>query len=233
MKSDLALTQPEAHSMNPLEMVQAAIERQIDPAALKQIMDLAERWEANQARKAFYAAMKKFKDNPPEIRKNGTGHNNAKYATLDHACDQIIPALASVGITHKWRVSIVESKISVTCVLTHELGFSDPEPPTIEAMADKSGGKNDIQAIGSAIKYLERYTLFAATGLDDGSKDDDGAAGAVKDGDEWIMAMEGAGTREEILRVYGEAYKGACKVGELDRAKAYIAFKDKRIKEMK
>jgi len=42
------------------------------------------------------------------------------------------------------------------------------------ASPDSSGGKNSIQAIGSTISYLERYTFMAATGLAAKGMDDDG-----------------------------------------------------------
>ena len=48
------------------------------------------------------------------------------------------------------------------------------ESTTLEAAADQSGGKNAIQAIGSTVTYLERYTLLALTGLAT-HEDDDGA----------------------------------------------------------
>jgi hypothetical protein len=46
----------------------------------------------------------------------------------------------------------------------------------MEAAADISGSKNQIQAIGSAVTYLERYTLFASYGLASKDQDDDGKA---------------------------------------------------------
>lgn len=41
----------------------------------------------------------------------------------------------------------------------------------MSASADTSGSKNSIQAIGSTITYLQRYTLFSILGL--ASTDDD------------------------------------------------------------
>src|SRR5690606_35194749 len=61
---------------------------------------------------------------------------------------------------------------SVTCVITHELGHS--ERTTLSAAPDESGGKNSIQAVGSTVTYLQRYTLMAATGLAAKDMDDDG-----------------------------------------------------------
>ena len=67
--------------------------------------------------------------------------------------------------------------MSVTCTLTHEQGHS--ESVTLSAPFDTSGSKNAIQAIGSTITYLERYTLLAITGLSASDMEDDGAKGGA------------------------------------------------------
>ena len=54
-------------------------------------------------------------------------------------------------------------KIKVTCTITHEMGHS--ESTSLSADPDTSGSKNPIQAIGSTISYLERYTILALCGL--------------------------------------------------------------------
>jgi ERF superfamily len=60
----------------------------------------------------------------------------------------------------------------VTCILTHQMGHS--EETTLAGAPDNSGSKNSIQAIGSTVTYLERYTLLAATGLAAANGDNDG-----------------------------------------------------------
>ena len=48
------------------------------------------------------------------------------------------------------------------------------ECTSLSAFPDESGGKNSIQAIGSTVSYLERYTLLSITGLSTQDQDDDG-----------------------------------------------------------
>jgi hypothetical protein len=50
------------------------------------------------------------------------------------------------------------------------------ESTSLTAAPDTSGSKNSIQAVGSTITYLERYTLLALTGLAAQGQDDDGQA---------------------------------------------------------
>lgn len=173
----VAVVQP-----NPLAMVADAIQRGTDPATIKALMDLADRYEATEARKAFVAALNQFKADPPTLTKNravsfGQGKTSYMHATLDQVSGVIGAALSKVGISHRWDTEQLDGgMIRVTCVLTHALGHS--ERTTLQASPDTSGSKNSIQAVGSTVTYLQRYTLLAATGMavQDGT-DDDGRQG--------------------------------------------------------
>ena len=174
--------QPEtevAVSPGPNAVVMMAMQKGYDPAFIEKMMDLQERHEANEARKAYHKAMAAFKANPPKIwrdlqvkyeGKNTTGWN---HADLGKASEAIGGGLAGHGLNHSWKTEPQEDgKIKVTCFITHELGHN--ESTWLVSAPDKTGSKNDIQAIGSAIFYLERYTLFAITGLAPVRMDDDG-----------------------------------------------------------
>jgi hypothetical protein len=66
-------------------------------------------------------------------------------------------------------------RISVTCILSHRDGHS--EETTLSGPPDASGNKNAIQAIGSTLTYLQRYSLVQALGLAAANDDDGRAAG--------------------------------------------------------
>jgi hypothetical protein len=74
-----------------------------------------------------------------------------------------------------WRTSQPEGSVTVTCEISHSLGHS--ESTSLTAPPDNSGSKNTIQAIGSTVSYLERYTILALTGLATFDMDNDGNAG--------------------------------------------------------
>lgn len=179
----VALAPPQA--LTPMAMIDKAIEKGVSVEQLGQLMDLQMRWEANEAKKAFIVAMNRFKENPPEITKNkrvsyGKGDNATTYdhATLDHVCQSVSSALSKQGISHRWKTS-TDPKIRVTCILTHGLGHS--EETTLDAGPDTSGGKNAIQAIGSTVSYLQRYTLLASVGLAPKGVDDDAQGASTLD----------------------------------------------------
>lgn len=164
--------------MTPAHMLQIAVERGADLDQLQKFMDLNDRYQAGEARKAYVAAMARFKANPPEIIKSklvSYGNTSYRHALLSDVCSAAIKGLADVGISHSWDITQNASLITVSCILTHEQGHS--ERVTMTAGADTSGQKNAIQAIASAVSYLERYTLLAATGLAAQEQtDDDGRA---------------------------------------------------------
>lgn len=174
----------EVAAVTPAQMLQIAVERGADLDKLEKLMQLQERWEANEARKSFVAALNAFKSSPPTISKNkhvtyGEGSKKTEYdhATLDNVVNVIAPALSSHGLTHRWSTDQGEGGIAVTCTLTHAQGHS--ESVTLRAPADQSGGKNNIQAIASTVTYLQRYTLLSITGLAVQGMDTDGAFESV------------------------------------------------------
>ena len=167
----------------PATMLQIAVQRGASIEQMQQLMDLQERHERNEARKAFVVALNQFKANPPDVVKNkqvkfqtSKGITEYRHATLDQVSGVIGAALASHGISHRWDVEQLEGgRIKVTCILTHALGHSERVP--LVASPDDSGSKNSIQSVGSTITYLQRYTLLSATGMAVQDSDDDGAGG--------------------------------------------------------
>ena len=159
-----------------LEMV---IQKGADLQTIEKFMDLQERHEKNEARKAYVVAMTAFKKNPPEILKQTTvsfdttkGTTSYKHASLDHVTEQINASLSEHGLFASWSQSQSESEITVTCKITHSLGHS--EETSLTAGSDLSGNKNAIQGLGSTISYLQRYTILALTGLAAKGMDTDG-----------------------------------------------------------
>lgn len=167
----------------PMGMIQTAIERGASVEQLTQLLALQERYDATEARKAFVVALNAFKSKPPTISKNKSvkyGNTAYKHATLDHVSAIIGESLAKVGISHRWETEQKDGGlIVVTCILTHALGHTERVP--LQAMPDTSGSKNSIQAVGSTVSYLQRYTLLAATGMATEEQDDDGMQGKAKE----------------------------------------------------
>lgn len=165
--------------VTPANLLQIAVSQGADLEKLSRLMDLQERYEANEARKQYVAAMAAFKLNPPEILKDtrvsystSKGQTEYSHASLGNVTNTISAGLSKHGLSAGWSTGQQDDKITVRCTVTHSAGHS--ESTSLSAVADTSGGKNAIQAIGSTISYLERYTLLAITGLATQDMDNDG-----------------------------------------------------------
>ena len=174
-KNELTVTE----ETSPINYASQFLQSGGDLEHLEKMMELQERHEANQARKAFHVAMADFKKNPPEILKS----THVKYQNKDNTWTEydhaalgeitiaVGAALAEHGLNTTWKTD-QDGGVKVTCTITHKLGYS--QEASLFSPPDTSGGKNSIQAIGSTITYLQRYTLLALTGLAASGQDDDG-----------------------------------------------------------
>lgn len=232
METEALVTQ----AATPVELLRIAVSQNADIDKLTKLMDLQERWERNEARKAFVVAMNAFKSDPPTILKNKhvkAGQAEYDHATLDHVCRAVIQGLSKNGISHRWKMEQSDPWIKVTCVLTHDLGHS--EDTTLQGAPDQTGSKNSIQAVGSTVTYLQRYTLLAACGLA-ATNDTDGKIAAqgissdrVRECCEWLANAKDMG---ELRKLYRSAYTEAEQAKDRRAMMAYISAKDARKAEL-
>jgi hypothetical protein len=217
-------------ALTPMDLIQLAVSKDADITKIEKLLELQMKWEANEAKKAFVVAMNAFKAEPPEIfRDRRVAYKDVayRYATLANVCDQVTGALSKHGISHRWRTEQSEGMIRVTCVLTHEMGHS--EETTLAGAPDTSGSKNAVQAIGSTVKYLQRYTLLAATGLEAGEEDDDGQGGQPMEKlQEFLDAIGTAPNLNILQRDYMAAFKEATRLGNTKAMKLLVDAKDAR-----
>lgn len=163
----------------PMAMIDRALASGASPETLEKLLTLQERWEANQARKAFIAAMALARTKFKPILKGNKGYlDRYKYETLTDVMDAVDGPLGDNGFSYDWITEdIADGCIRVTCVVTHEEGHSrrnslsgDPKDT-----ADIKANMNGFQRMGGAVTYLQRYTLKAALGIA-AAKDTDGVA---------------------------------------------------------
>lgn len=167
-----------AEQASPASMLASAIEHGIDTVTIGRMLDLQERYDAMQARKAYVEAMTQFKrDVPSVLKKDATvdftsakGRTHYKHATLGGVVNQITTAMSKHGLSAAWETRQEKGTVTVTCHITHAAGHR--ESVTLCGPYDDSGNKNMIQQIGSAVTYLQRYTLLSALGLATGDQDD-------------------------------------------------------------
>jgi len=177
-----ALIEHSVEPVTPMGMIEAAVAKGAGIDVIDRLMTLQERWDAHQSKKSFIAARSEAKAeiSAHPILKNATGHNNKRYANFEAYAKAIDPILSKHGLSYGFETEQDGASIKVTCVLSHRDGFETRN--TLVGAADNTGNKNSIQAIGSTLSYLSRYTLKAAFGLSDSEDDDGQAAGGGASG---------------------------------------------------
>ncbi len=188
----------------PAMLLQIAVERGQPLEYVEKLMQLQERYEANEARKAYNEAFSAFKSEAVVLLKNKRVTDgplkNKSYAELHAVVNAVTPALSRHGLSAAWKLTKDDKDwIEVTCSLKHIMGHT--ESVSMGGPPDAGGAKNKIMERASTVSYLERYTLKAILGLSE--QDDDTDGGAARD--EFTQRIEEATTDKELNGLVREA----------------------------
>lgn len=226
--------------MNPRSLLALAVQQNADLDKLERLMALQERWEANEARKAFNAAFAEFKSEAVKIIKRTEvkdGPLKGKFhANLVDVVDATTPGLSKHGLTISWRLTKDDPAwMEITCTLRHVGGHS--ESVSMGAAPDTGPGRNAIQARGSAKSYLERYTATAILGLAAQDADNDGNGGGGNRLDEGktadhLSAIDAAADADSLKAAFGKAWKAAEAAGDKGAQRLFTQHKDARKKAL-
>lgn len=222
---------PAANS--PMGMMLAALNQGAQLEQIEKMMDLQDRWQKGEAKKAYDTAFAAFKAEAVKIvkgRKVTDGPlKNKSYAELHDVVNAVTPALSKHGLSSSWKLTRDEKDwMEVTCYLRHVGGHE--ESVSMGGPPDAGGAKNAIQARASTKTYLERYTLKAITGLSEQEDDTDGNAERDEElRDEWISKMAQAKTLEASVAVWEQGCEAIQKTNNLAAFAAFKkAYADKR-----
>lgn len=152
-------------------LIEMAITSGADIDKLEKLMALQERYDAKNSKSAYLLAVSLFQANCPKIKKLKKGHNS-KYAPLEDIIEQVKDALFKSGLSYSFSQTQDAQQITVSCQLSHVDGHT--ETVSLTSDHDKSGGKQPIQALASAVSYLRRYTFTGVTGIVPSDEDSDG-----------------------------------------------------------
>lgn len=206
-------------AMSPEEMVQWAIDKGANADQIGKLWEVFMQWHQHQAKMAYVDAMAKFKANPPDIKKTKlviiatkSGDNiQYRHPELDKASELVAESLRAVSVRHSWKCGEGDNgRVKVTCILTHDSGHSE-EVSTLYGPPDASGSKNSVQAIGSTVTYLQRYTLLAGTGLVPEGLDDDGKTEGMDDNAilDYCIQIQDAASLQDAKTAFGPAWTKA------------------------
>ena len=171
-------------TVQPLALVQQAMDKGIAPEQLGKLLDLQERWERNEAAKDYAEAITQFQAECPRIYKHRQasfdGKPVYKFASFDDIDAQVRPLLTKYGIVVTFSTSETTAQgITVTVrirVGTHveESNLRVPVPSQMKV--------NDTQRFGAALAYAKRYALCDALNIVVTDEDDDAANLAARVG---------------------------------------------------
>lgn len=170
--SDLARTDP-----SPMTLLDKAIASGMDVDKLGRLMDLAERWQANQAAVAMKAALAGFSKDCPPVEKKRTADAGGKfgyqYASYDDVNRVAKPHMANHGLSISYDTETPKPGIvKVTARVSHEAGGQ--MTTTLEVPIPVMS-VNDTQRFGAAVSYAKRFAMCAALNIVVTDEDVDGA----------------------------------------------------------
>jgi hypothetical protein len=170
--------------------------------------------EDRAAKRAFNAAMSLAKGELSPVLKTNqvdfTGKSGTrtkyKYENFADVARSVDPVFSRHGLSYRFRVEQTLDQVKVVCIVSHADGHSEENP--LEGKIDPgSTGMSMVQALGSALTYLQRYSLRAAIGLAAGVDDDGhGAGGKItkEQAAELRQLIEDTGSSQAaLLHLYG------------------------------
>ena len=172
---------PAGQSISPIQQLQQMKSMGLEVADMREMLALQKEYEAHEALKIYNSDMALFKAEEIKLTKDKKVNYENKdgsitayaHPSLANAVETAVPYMSAHGFSHKWTLEQLDGgMVRVTCVITHRNGHS--ESTSLQSSRDDSGGKNNIQGIGSTVTYLERYTFLALAGLAAADQDNDG-----------------------------------------------------------
>lgn len=167
-------------------IMQAASNEAIDAEKVERLMGMYQTIRADEAKRAYRAALPAMQAELPmidqngriEITKNDKVIQSTPYAKWEDINAAIQPVLFQHGFGLFFRPgTAADGKVTVTAIVTHIEGHQ--EEATVTLAHDSTGSKNSVQAVGSTLSYGQRYAARALLNFQSrapADRDDDGEA---------------------------------------------------------
>lgn len=185
LKKTKAVAVIEPQEIRPHTLIAQAITQGVPVETLEKLMDLQDRYDAKQARKAFDQAMSDFQMECPVIKKTTPGgETNAgkvayKYATLDQIVTQTKALIKAHGFSYAIKTESTNDSIKAICIVKHVAGHqeeSDFKVPSTGGTSIMSGP----QKVAAALTFAKRYAFCDAFGIITGDADPDASKKTVE-----------------------------------------------------
>lgn len=234
---------PQEMAISPRRLSELALDPNVDATKLGQLLEIQLKWEANEARKQFDAALAVAKKELPDVLRNKHVRYTAKgqlveydYPTLDNIVKTIAPVLAKHGLSHRWIYpKPIDGCIKVSCVLT---GFGHTEiGDAIECKIEDPMSMGAAKALAATKTMLERLTFSGAMGIASRGSDTDGpqtveAAKELEGLEGMLKRIVASENLTQLEQNYKEAFKKATAEQNFPAMKMVVEAKDQRKAEL-
>jgi len=161
----------------------------VDIGKLEKIIELQERILRRDAEAAFNAEFSIMQPLIPVVIERGRT-DKGTYAELEDIVEAVRPILGRYGFALSHTTEWPEpGMVRVIGILTHRDGHQ--RRSEFIAVADTSGSKNAIQALGSTVSYGRRYTTKDLLCIVTRREDDDGRGSSPRTNGNGTKAPEG------------------------------------------
>ena len=162
-------------------------------------------------------------------KKEGGGRTKYKYESFADVAKVVDPVFAAHGLAYRFAVEQQGDMAKVTCIVSHSDGYSDRV--RLESKVDPGNtGMSWVQALGTVLTYLQRYSLRAAIGLAAGIDDDGRTGGAspkisIEQANELQKLIDDTGrSQATLLRLVGVDEVVEMNVDQFTRAKEVLGL---------
>ena len=177
---------------SPAELIRQAVAGRADLDKLEKLLAIQEKWEANEARKAFNSSMVETQKEMPVVPKNlFNAHTKSKYAGLD----AIIIKSKQIYTKNGFSISfyegntIITNHIRVCADVVHREGHKETyfyDVPLDGKGIQGNANMTAIHAKSSSISYGQRYLMCLIWNIPTGDDNDGNNGQGVAGGAEYI-----------------------------------------------
>ena len=156
-----------------LALIERAVSNpEVDIGKMQALLDMQLTIMDKEAERAYLADFPLMQAEIKSVRKEGKGQSN-NYATFDDMNDATQEARAKYGFSISFVPETGEGFLKIKGIISHRQGHQETTELTLPF--DTTGNKNDVQAIGSSLKYGMRYCMMALLSISTHEGDTDGA----------------------------------------------------------
>ena len=190
--------QQTAIATTPLAILERAVDRGLDADQLDKLMAMQERWERNQAEKAYNEAMHLCQQQMPSVVKSSTNkQTNSNYADLEAVQKAARPVYSAHGFSLCYGEADCPAPNykRTTCDVRHVGGHCvrhhlDLPVDGIGPKGNAIGGMNAVQGCISTTSYGQRRLLCMIFNITLAGEDDDGQGAFERVTEKELVTLE-------------------------------------------